>query len=112
MNEQSVVSKAPKKNRRLVGLPSVRSAMPGGVPDDAVRRANLVEVLSDSHPSCPPPPEDAHLRWSEAQIRAYFRSGGVESPDDGDDDGADATGAVAKDVDGSPLPPSTRTDGA
>lgn len=86
--------------------------MPGGVPDDAVRRANLVEVLSDSHPSCPPPPEDAHLRWSEAQIRAFFRSGGVESPDgDGDDDGADAK-AAAKDVDGSPLPPSTRPDGA
>ena len=96
MIEQSS-RRPPKKNRRLVSrLPSVRSAMPGGVPDDAVRRANLVEVLSDSHPSCPPPPEDAHLRWSEAQIRAFFRSGGAESPD-GDDDGSEST--VAKDVD-------------
>lgn len=71
------------------------------VPESAVRRANLVEVLSDSHPSCPPPPEDAHLRWSEARIRSFFASGGVESPSDGE----------ISDVDGSPLSPSTRPDG-
>jgi hypothetical protein len=77
--------------------------------DDAarLRKVNLVEVLSDAHPSCAPPPDDAPERWTEREIRDYFASGGKTSPapkvvDDDDDDDDD---------DDAPPPPSTREDG-
>ena len=79
--------------------------------DDAarLRKVNLVEVLSDAHPSCAPPPDDAPERWTEREIRDYFASGGKTSPapkvvDDDDADDAD-------DDDDAPPPPSTREDG-
>lgn len=90
----------------VVGLPArptrIRMA-PGDLPDAVVRRINLVEVLMDAHPACPEPPEEAPTLWSEDEIRAYFESEGRIAP-------AGASMA-ALDVNGEPLPPSTRPDG-
>jgi disease resistance protein len=64
--------------------------------DDPTRRANLLEALTDAHPSCPDVPTPASLSWSEAQIRAWFA----------------ADGRPPLDVDGiTPVPASTRPDG-
>ena len=41
--------------------------------DDPTRRANLLEALTDAHPSCLDVPTPASLSWSEAQIRAVRR---------------------------------------
>ena len=91
--------------------------MGGEVPDAVVRRINLIEALQDAHPSCPEPPQDAPTTWSEEAIRSYFTSNGKKVPSRGD--AADAAGGVeaagaamgALDVNGEPLPPSTRADG-
>lgn len=64
--------------------------------EDPTRRANLLEALTDAHPSCPDVPTPASLSWSEAQIRAWFA----------------ADGRPPLDVDGiTPVPASTRPDG-
>ena len=77
----------------------------GDVRSEATRRANLIEVLQDAHESCPEIPEEAAARWSEEAIRRWFSTNGAERP-------ADASAAMAAlDVDGTPLPPSTRPDG-
>jgi hypothetical protein len=70
--------------------------MAGGcLPDAVVRRINLCEALMDAHPTVVEPPEDAPTLWSEAQIRAYFSSGGVEVPAEGAAAAAAAGGAAA-----------------
>lgn len=77
----------------------------GDVRSEATRRANLIEVLQDAHESCPEIPEEAAALWSEEAIRRWFTTNGAERP-------ADASAAMAAlDVDGTPLPPSTRPDG-
>ena len=71
----------------------------------------------DAHPACPEPPEDAASTWSEVEIRAYFSSGGTSVPstvvEEDKDQGRDPPTASmgALDVNGDPLPPSTRPDG-
>lgn len=86
----------------------------GELSDEVVRRINLVEVLMDAHPACPEPPEDAPTLWSEEEIRSYFQSNGEEVPSRAGSSGAaEAAGASmgAVDVNGDPMPPSTRSDG-
>jgi hypothetical protein len=46
-----------------------------------IRRINVVECLQEEYPDVPEPPESAPHEWTEAQIRAYFESGG-ELPDE------------------------------
>ena len=89
--------------------------MGGDVADAVARRVNLIEALQDAHPACPDPPEDAPETWSEEDIRSYFSSGGEKVPSraSGEGEGVDAAGAAmgALDVNGEPMPPSTRADG-
>ena len=75
------------------------------VRSEATRRANLIEVLRDAHESCPEIPEEAAERWTEEAIRRWFSTNGAERPDDF------SAAMAALDVDGTPLPPSTRPDG-
>ena len=43
--------------------------------DDAfVRRVNLLEILAEDHPETSPPPEGAARTWTEARIRAHYRT--------------------------------------
>lgn len=99
------------------GLPHTHTqAMGGDLPDAVVRRINLIEVLMDAHPDCPEPPEHAQTLWSEEEIRSFFASEGQEVPSrEGSTpaDGVEAVGVTmgALDVNGEPLPVSTRPDG-
>lgn len=43
--------------------------------DDAfVRRVNLLEILAEDHPETAPPPLEAARTWTEARIRAHYRT--------------------------------------
>lgn len=43
--------------------------------DDAfVRRVNLLEILAEDRPETAPPPEGAARTWTEARIRAHYRT--------------------------------------
>lgn len=43
--------------------------------DDAfVRRVNLLEILAEDSPETAPPPEEAARTWTEARIRAHYRT--------------------------------------
>jgi hypothetical protein len=46
----------------------------------AYRLLNVIDILEEEHPDCSPLPEEATQQWTEAEIRAFFRSGGDERP--------------------------------
>ena len=48
-----------------------------------IRLTNLIELLAEESPDIPYPPPDAAQRWTEAAVRAFFRSGGAELPPQG-----------------------------
>ena len=48
--------------------------------DEVIRRINLIDILEDDEPDCPPPPENAAEDWTEDEIRAYFASNGETVP--------------------------------
>eukprot|EP00854_Cymbomonas_tetramitiformis_P007415 gene7415-8828_t len=47
------------------------------VPEDVVRKMNLIDICIDDHEEVPEPPDHAAELWSEEQIRQYFESGGI-----------------------------------
>jgi hypothetical protein len=48
--------------------------------EDVANREALIAELTEEDPFCPEPPEDA-ASWTEARLRAYFNSCGVDAGD-------------------------------
>jgi hypothetical protein len=44
------------------------------------RLLNVIDILEEEHLDCPPLPDEAAEQWTEAEIRAFFRSGGDARP--------------------------------
>ena len=61
---------SPSDNQNPVGHDAACDA-----DDDAfVRRVNLLEILAEDRPETAPPPEGAARTWTEARIRAHYRT--------------------------------------